>query len=148
MAKPKTILVVDDEPHLTYMLAHRLRSEGIEVHEQSNGQDGYTAAISMVPDLVITDYQMPRMSGIAMCQALRADARTAHVPVLMITGRGHRVPRSDLECTNVLDLMSKPFSFNELLAKVCELINIGSDDEPTPGSSGSPESERRGSILS
>ncbi|MCA9279323.1 MAG: response regulator [Phycisphaeraceae bacterium] len=128
MEQKKTILVVDDEPHLTYMLAHRLRSESVNVLEQNNGQDGYKTAINLIPDLVITDYQMPRMSGIAMCQALKADARTAHVPVLMITGRGHRVTRDDLECTNVRELMSKPFSFNELLSKVFELIQVHPED--------------------
>lgn len=131
----KYVLVVDDEPHLTYMLAHKLRGEGVEVHQAPNGREGLAAAAQRTPSLVITDYQMPEMSGLEMAQNLRAQQPTATIPIIMITGRTHRVPPLELAKTNIQHLMGKPFSMTELLDRVRELLDLGdpsADADPPP----------------
>lgn len=124
MDQPRTILLVDDEPYLTHMLAFQLRQHGVVVHSARNGQEGMDQAIAHLPNLIICDFQMPKVSGLEMCNALYQDERTKHIPVIMLTGRSHRLSPSQLEATRIIDLLPKPFSVNELLARVRELLGL------------------------
>lgn len=116
------ILVVDDEYFLTHLLQHTLQRAGYSVSVADNGQAAYELAVREPPALVVTDYQMPRWSGLELCIALKTDARTAAVPAIMLTGRGHRITPTDLAKTNIRHLMPKPFSAKDLTARVIELI--------------------------
>ncbi|MHC5022362.1 MAG: response regulator [Planctomycetota bacterium] len=119
---PATILIVDDERHITHVVKYKLEAAGHRVIVASNGREAFEAARQHVPDLVITDYQMPLMSGVELARALRENDSTDRVPVLMVTGRGHRLPASELQETNIRFLMAKPFSPRELLESVDEII--------------------------
>lgn len=116
------ILVVDDETHILHVVSLKLRNAGYEVITAENGEEGFDHAVQRVPDLIITDYQMPFMSGLEMCSRLKADDRTAKVQAVMLTARGFSLPPEALEKTNIVIVLSKPFSPKEVLAKVQELL--------------------------
>ena len=78
-------LIADDEQDLTSILAARLRAEGIEVHLAGDGKTAVEEARRWRPDVVLADVSMPGLDGWQVCEALRADARTARTPVLIMT---------------------------------------------------------------
>ena len=118
-----TLLIVDDEPHITCMLAYKIRQLGCAVLTASDGLEGLELAREHRPAVIITDLQMPVMSGFEMTIALREDPRTAEIPVVMLTGRGHKVAPSELGRTNIQHIVAKPFSSNELFVKLRELLD-------------------------
>jgi DNA-binding response OmpR family regulator len=118
----RTLLVVDDEPHLTRVVAFNLRRAGATVLTARDGEPALAVARVCRPDLVVTDFQMPGMDGCELARQLRHDPATERVPVLMLTARGHRVSPAELAGTNVRQLMGKPFSAAELLAQVRDLL--------------------------
>ncbi len=118
----ETILVVDDEPPIRYMLDLKLRQAGFCVISASNGQEAYKLACAHRPDLVVSDYQMPVMDGLEFCQQLAADSETGGIPVIMLTARGHKVPPPELKRTNIKCFLDKPFSPRELIVQIKELL--------------------------
>ena len=120
----KTILVVDDEPHIRCILKFKLQQAGLSVITASNGQDAYELACKHRPDLIITDYQMPGLNGLDFCMRLMMNPDTAAIPALLLTARGHKVTPSDLARTKIHSLIVKPFSPRELLAQIGELLDF------------------------
>lgn len=118
----RKILVADDDAHMTYMLSFKLQQLGVEVIIAGDGEEAYGLACQHLPDLILTDYQMPRLSGLEMAIQLRANPGTREIPVVMITARGHHVEQEDLARTNIKHLIAKPFSSQDLLSKVSELL--------------------------
>jgi CheY-like chemotaxis protein len=74
-----------------------------------------------LPDLICSDFQMPLMSGLELAERLKATAETAHIPILMLTARGHRITPTQLAQTNIRTMLAKPFSARELVAKLQEV---------------------------
>lgn len=120
--KGKTILVADDETHLTYILSFKLQQDGFEVLTARNGAEALALAIARHPDLIITDLVMPLLNGLELCVRLREHPRTSAIPVLMLTARSHRLSVSELVKTNIQEIITKPFSSRELLAKIHDLL--------------------------
>lgn len=118
----KKILVVDDELHITQILAFKLKKAGLAVVTANDGEEGVRLACEHLPDLIVSDYQMPVVNGFELAKHLYSDAATAHIPILMLTGRVHKLSPSELAKTNIQALLAKPFSAREVLAKVEELI--------------------------
>lgn len=121
----KKILVLDDDLHMVHILSYKLRQEGYEVLTAHNGRDGYQLACQEKPDLVVTDFQMPIMSGFEMAVKLRENLDTTELPLIMLTARGHKIPPSELAKTNIRSLMAKPFSARELVQNVTEQLGHG-----------------------
>ncbi len=122
-SKPSSILIVDDERHVTQIVKIRLEREGYEVFVANDGEQALETALQVIPQLVVTDFQMPYMSGLELATALRADEKTKHIPVLMVTGRGHKVSPAELAVTNVQQVLCKPFSPRELVEHVAEALS-------------------------
>ena len=118
----RKILVVDDELHLVHILTFRLKKAGYETLTAHNGRDGLQLADQHKPDLIVTDFQMPVMSGFDMAVSLQNTAETSEIPLIMLTARGHKIPPSDLAKTNIKSLMAKPFSARELIDNITELL--------------------------
>lgn len=131
-----TILVVDDEAHITHVVALKLRHAGYEVSTAGDGEEAYELACANPPSLVITDFQMPYMSGLALCLKLKATRATAGVPSIMLTARGHALDESDLKQTNIRLVMSKPFSPREVLVTVEEILRKVAAERDEPASPG------------
>lgn len=118
----KTILVADDETHILNVVSLKLRNAGYQVITAQDGQEALDAAISEHPDLLITDYHMPMLSGLELCQRLQQDPATSGIPVIMLTARGYHLEPHDTEASGILRLLSKPFSPRSLLATVQEVL--------------------------
>jgi two-component system alkaline phosphatase synthesis response regulator PhoP len=122
-AQIKTFLVVDDELHVTHLLAHKLKQAGVSVLTAIDGQQGFELAMRYLPDVVITDLQMPVLSGYEMSVKLRTEPATSHIPVLMLTARGHKLSEQELSVTGIREVMSKPFAARQLIATAMALAD-------------------------
>ena len=125
----KTILIVDDEMHVTHILSFKFEQAGATVIVANDGEEAYKLACEHIPDVIITDDQMPVMSGFDMSIKLRQNSETAHIPLVMLTARSHKLIASDLVNTNIRHVLPKPFSAIELLAMVTEILNEKRDYE-------------------
>lgn len=121
-----TILLADDEAHITCVVSHKLRSAGFEVVTARDGEEAYELACRFMPSLVITDLQMPRMSGLELALKLRQTEATAATPVIMLTARGYILDEHDLAQTNIKCMMNKPFSAREVVRQVVEHLGMPS----------------------
>ena len=119
----KLILVVDDEAHILHVVSLKLRNAGFEVVTANDGEEALDLAMQVHPDLVITDFQMPFMSGLELCQRMKATQATSDVPAIMLTARGFSLTEDDLARTNIAGVLSKPFSPREVLMRVQQLIH-------------------------
>lgn len=120
-----TILVCDDEPHILHVVASKLKNAGFNVLTAEDGLEGFETARTHKPDLIVSDYQMPELSGLEMCARLRGEPGTAEIPVLMLTARGFAPELAAVEVSNIRAVLAKPFSPREVLAKVNELLGAG-----------------------
>lgn len=125
---PRRILVVDDEAHITHVVALKLRNAGYAVTVAGDGEEAYELAVAEPPQMVITDLQMPYMSGLELCAKLKKHGPTSHVPAIMLTARGYALSESDLAPTNIRIVMSKPFGPRQLLEKVNEILGEARPD--------------------
>jgi len=118
----KKILVADDESHILHVVSLKLRNAGYSVVTARDGQEAFDLASAERPDLLITDYHMPQLSGLELCQKLKLDVATANIPAIMLTARGYHLEPSDTEQSGILRMLSKPFSPRQLLATVQEVL--------------------------
>ena len=123
------ILVVDDEVHIQQVLTLKLRNSGYVVITASDGEEGMNTAVSEKPDLIISDFQMPYMTGLEMCTALKQHEDTATTPVIMLTARGYALSDDDLAATNIKDVIGKPFSPRAILSQVQEILGVATGME-------------------
>lgn len=119
----KSILICDDEPHVTQLLALNLEEAGFRVRDAPNGLRALELACEERPDLLITDFQMPLMNGLELARRLREEDATADVPILMLTSRSHRVDDAELARTSIVRLLPKPFSPREVTQEVLRLLS-------------------------
>ena len=122
------VLVVDDDPVIADLVAFRLTRLGLDVSVETDGQAGLAAVRDLRPDLVVLDWMMPRMNGLEMCAALRADPdeELARTPVLLLTAKAQE---PDLErgfAAGATDYIVKPFSTRELATRVTAALPPGS----------------------
>lgn len=116
------VLLVDDEPHIPMVVGRKLSTAGFEVATAADGEEGLAAAKEFCPDLIITDLQMPYMSGAELAAALRADPSLRDIPVILLTARGYVLSDEEREATNIKHFLSKPFSVHEILRVVEETL--------------------------
>ena len=124
-----TILVADDETHITHVVSLKLKNAGHDVVVAHDGEEALELCFEHRPHLVITDLQMPYMSGLELAQRLKTDERTDTTPVLMLTARGYALDQAELDQTNIRRVMSKPFSPREILQLVTELLGTEPNNE-------------------
>jgi CheY-like chemotaxis protein len=121
--KEKTILVADDESHILHVVSLKLRNAGFRVVTARDGQEALELAQQEPPDLLITDYHMPQLSGLELCQKLKQDPKTSSIPAIMLTARGYELEPSDTQQSGILRMLSKPFSPRHLLTTVNEVLD-------------------------
>jgi len=109
------ILVVDDEPQITRVLRSALASHGYEVQIAHDGISALEKMAAWPPDMVITDLAMPRMDGIALCAEVRAHS---DIPILVLSVRDQEGSKVEALDAGADDYVTKPFSIQELLARV------------------------------
>jgi CheY-like chemotaxis protein len=126
----KTILVADDESHILHVVSLKLRNAGYRVVTAHDGQEALEAALQERPDLLITDYHMPQLSGLELCRRLKQDPSLPQIPVIMLTARGYHLEPQDTEQSGILRMVSKPFSPRQLLATVNDVLETGGRGGP------------------
>ena len=114
----KKILVVDDEDDILHFLELVLREKGYEVATASGGHEALTKAQVDRPDLVLLDIMMPQMDGWEVLKLLRVDDETAQIPVAMLSARTEAKDRVQGLQEGAVDYICKPFSLQDLLAKI------------------------------
>ena len=117
-----TILLADDEAHITHVVGAKLRSGGYETVVAADGVEAFELALEHRPALVVTDLQMPRESGVDLARRLRSTPETKDIPVVLLTARGYFLSQEDTEETNIKRVLSKPFTARGLLELVNELL--------------------------
>lgn len=125
----QNVLVVDDEAHIVQVLTLKLRNAGYNVVTATDGEEGFELAVQQVPDLIITDFQMPYMTGLELCQNLAQHQVTSHIPVLLLTARGYALDDEDLEIGNIKDVLSKPFSPRAIVQQVKDLLDAAKHND-------------------
>jgi two-component system phosphate regulon response regulator PhoB len=131
--QPKKILVVDDEPDVTELVAYHLKAKGYTVEALTDPNASIGTARTFLPDLVILDVMMPDLNGIQICRMLRADAKLKRVPVIFLTAKAEEGDRIQGLETGADDYICKPFSTKELILRVQTILRrVGSDEAETP----------------
>ena len=112
------VLVVEDEDALATLLKYNLDKEGHEVAVASDGEEALVTIDERLPDLVVLDWMLPKVSGIEVCRRLRQKPETRNLPIIMLTARGEESDRVRGLDTGADDYIVKPFSMTELAARV------------------------------
>ena len=112
------ILVVEDEDALSTLLQYNLEKEGYAVRLAADGEDALVQVDERLPDLIVLDWMLPRISGIEVCRRLRSKPETRNVPIVMLTARGEESDRIRGLDTGADDYVIKPFSMTELSARL------------------------------
>ena len=121
MSQPK-VLIVEDERALVQSLTWYFAREGYETVVASDGQDGLRKAQTLLPDVVLLDWMLPVLDGMAVCRELKAGERTRDIPVVLITAKGEEADQVLGYGMGADDYVTKPFSNKVLLAKVKALL--------------------------
>jgi two-component system alkaline phosphatase synthesis response regulator PhoP len=122
MTRNQTILIVDDESHIVHVVSLKLRNAGYNILTAADGEEGLAMALEHQPDLLITDYQMPYMTGLELCLELKKRQGQNPIPALMLTARGFRLASEYTEQANIVGLLSKPFSPREVLTRADDVL--------------------------
>jgi len=112
------VLVVEDEDSLATLLQYNLQKEGYEVSLAGDGEEALVMVDERLPDLIVLDWMLPKVSGIEVCRRLRQRNETRNVPIIMLTARGEETDRVRGLDTGADDYVVKPFSPKELVARV------------------------------
>lgn len=118
MAKATHVLVVEDEAALADLLKYNLEKEGYRVSVANDGEEALVVADESAPDLVVLDWMLPKAPGIEVCRRLRARQDTRNTPIVMLTARTEESDRIRGLDVGADDYLTKPFSMNELLARL------------------------------
>ncbi len=119
----KRILVVDDDTNLRLLLRTTLEDSEVEVIEAADGNEALEVALKERPDLVVLDWMMPGMTGLELTRRLRADARTARMPIILLTAKGQDDDRAEGLEAGADHFLVKPFSPLELLEKIQRVLD-------------------------
>ena len=120
----KRVLLCDDEIHIIRAAEFKLARAGYEVECASDGEAGWQAIERQRPDLLVTDCQMPRLSGLGLIERIRSRPELCDLPIFMLTGKGLELPHDDLAAKwNVLAVIGKPFSPKDLLTRIDGVLN-------------------------
>jgi DNA-binding response OmpR family regulator len=116
------ILVVDDDPEVMVLLRLALKGAGFSVASAKDGVGALKQARSLLPELILLDVVLPELDGFSVCETLRRDRDTAHIPIIMLTGLSSELNRyAGLDC-GADDYLAKPIDLQQLLGRVQKLI--------------------------
>ena len=112
------IFIIEDEVSIIQLVQHNLEKEGFIVSSSVNGNDGLKELKKFQPNLLLLDWMLPDFSGIEVCKNIRKDISLKNLPIIMLTAKGEEEDKIKGLDSGVDDYLTKPFSFNELLARI------------------------------
>jgi two-component system phosphate regulon response regulator PhoB len=118
----KKILVVDDEPDVTDLVAYHLKAKGFHVETLNEATSSISKSRNFHPDLIILDIMMPQLNGIQICRILRTDNKLAHIPIIFLTAKSEPQDRIEGLESGADDYLAKPFSPKELVLRVDSIL--------------------------
>jgi len=118
----KKILYVDDEIHILHLMRIKLQKNGFKVITADNGEGAFELAVLEKPDIIISDVQIPIMTGIEFVKKLQTKEETKNIPVILITGEYLNISSRQLKSLNVKRLFSKPFNPREVMEAIEYII--------------------------
>ncbi|MGB3558523.1 MAG: response regulator, partial [Geitlerinemataceae cyanobacterium] len=118
------ILIVDDTPNNLRLLSDMLSDRGYEVRKAIDGQMALTSARVEPPDLILLDIVMPDIDGYGVCQALKSDPKTCHIPVIFLSALDDPLDKVKAFQVGGIDYITKPFQIEEVLARVQSQLTI------------------------
>lgn len=116
------VLIIEDETAISTLLEYNLQREGFETALAEDGDEALLMAEERVPDLILLDWMLPKLSGIEVCRRLRRRKTTADVPIIMLSARGEEEDRVTGLDVGADDYLVKPFSMPELFARIRALL--------------------------
>ena len=119
----KRILIAEDERDIRDLIAFTLRFAGYEVLTANNGEEAVTLTRKELPDLVLTDVRMPKMTGYEACRLIKADPTTRHIPVVFLSAKGQEAEVQSGLAAGADEYLLKPFAPDQLTRKVAEILN-------------------------
>jgi two-component system phosphate regulon response regulator PhoB len=123
-----SILVVEDEEPIRELLRYNLESEGYEVRDTGQGEEAHFMIGEERPDLIVLDWMLPGVSGIEICRMIRANSGYRDIPIIMLTARSEESERVRGLATGADDYIVKPFSVQELLARIKTILRRANPD--------------------
>jgi two-component system, OmpR family, KDP operon response regulator KdpE len=122
------ILVVDDEPQITRVLKTSLSSRGYGIRTAADGEEALQTRKEWAPDLIVTDLRMPNMDGLELCRRVRSESR---IPIIVLSVKGEEKIKVEALDAGADDYVTKPFSMNELVARIrAALRRVSSTEQP------------------
>lgn len=116
------ILIAEDERDIRELITFTLRYAGHEVHQATNGEEALNLARDVIPDLILMDVRMPKMTGYEACRHMKADAKLKNVPVVFLSAKGQETEiQTGLE-VGATDYILKPFAPDQLIKRVSEIL--------------------------
>jgi len=112
------IFIIEDESSIIQLVQHNLEKEGFIVSSSINGNDGLKELKKFEPNLLLLDWMLPDLSGIDICKNIRKDSSFKGLPIIMLTAKGEEEDKIKGLDSGVDDYLTKPFSFNELIARI------------------------------
>ena len=139
MSKPQVkILIIEDELNQANLIQFNLEQDGYEVYTAKDGEEGLTKAHEILPDLILLDWMIPKMSGPDVCRKIRKSRDIKETPIIMISAKSEEQDKVFGLDLGVDDYISKPYSIKELLARVRAAIRrpiaVTADDKLQVGS--------------
>ena len=116
------ILIAEDERDIRDLIAFTLRFAGYEVLTANNGEECVTMTQKELPDLVMTDVRMPKMTGYEACKQIKADPTTQHIPVVFLSAKGQEAEVQTGLASGADEYLLKPFAPDQLTRKVAEIL--------------------------
>jgi DNA-binding response OmpR family regulator len=127
------ILVAEDDPDIAQLLAHYLQRAGFEAELVSSGRDVLPRLRKAPPDLLLLDIMLPELDGLEVCRAVRSEPATAAIPIIIVTARGEETDRIVGLELGADDYITKPFSPNEVIARIRALLRRAHRTGPADG---------------
>ena len=125
------VLVVEDDPDIAQLVAHYLEKAGFSAELLASGRDALAAIAARPPDVIVLDLMLPQVDGLEICRVVRGNAATAAIPIIMLTARAEESDRIVGLEIGADDYLGKPFSPNELVARVRALVRRAQRPAPT-----------------
>ncbi|MFN8611132.1 MAG: response regulator transcription factor [Vulcanimicrobiota bacterium] len=118
MNSPARILIIDDEKNIVEALRYNLNREGFETLFSLDGLEGLELARTQLPDLIISDWMLPGLTGLELCRRLSTQEETKHIPIILLTVRSDETDKVLGLEMGAHDYVTKPFSTREMVARV------------------------------